>query len=67
MYFKRLLDPGDVGRIVELLEEASALEFSRALLKSHCERALDALSRAPVSSAGRGTLERLLQEMADEA
>ena len=67
MYFKRILDPEDVHRMVEILEEAHAMEFSRKLLASHCERAVDALSGAPISSVGRATLERLLREMTDEA
>jgi geranylgeranyl diphosphate synthase type I len=67
MYFKRILDPEDVHRMVEILEEASAMEFSRKLLESRCEKAVDALSGAPVSSTARATLERLLQEMMDEA
>jgi geranylgeranyl diphosphate synthase type I len=67
MYFKRILDPEDVRRIVEILEEASAMEFSRKLLESHCEKAVDALSGAPVSSTGQAILERLLQGMMDEA
>ena len=53
---------------VEILEEASAMEFSRKLLASHCERAVDALSRNTRLQRGDGRpLERLLQEMMDEA
>jgi len=63
MYFKRILDPEDVHRIVAILEESSAMKFSRGLLESHCEKALDALAGAPVSSTGRDTLERVLREI----
>ena len=67
MYFKRILDPDDVNRIVEILDEASAMEFSRKLLESHCEKAMDAVAGAPLSSAALNTLERTLHEIRAEA
>jgi geranylgeranyl diphosphate synthase type I len=61
IYFKRVLEPGDVRRIVQILDGCSAREFSRELVHGHCQRAMGALSRAPLSERGRETLQRLCQ------
>ena len=63
LYFKRLLEPADVGRIVEILEESSSMEFCRGLVEDRCLDALGALESVSLSDGSRGTLERLLQEL----
>ena len=63
VYFKRVLEPQDVQRVLSILDERSAREYAREKVVSYCQRAMESLEGVAISPWGRGEMERLCQEV----
>ncbi len=60
LYFKRVLEPGDVQRIVAVLNEVRAQEYARQAARGQYDEAMTQLNGLPLSAAGK----RDVQEVA---
>ena len=60
LYFKRVLEPPDVQQIISILEGMSAREYAEDKIRSYCRQAMDSLENVPLSTWGRGELEKVV-------
>ena len=63
LYFKRILEPQDVVRIGEILEEQGALDSCVGRVEEYCQTALNALEGTDLSSWGRAQLEQMCTDL----
>ena len=66
IYFKRVLEPQDVQRLVGILEEGSALEYARDRVREYCEKATDSLDGLALSPPGKEELQRTCRRLMGE-
>ena len=59
LYLKRVLNPTDVPRLVQILDEVGAREFCREVAEQAAEEALAALARAGISDQALGEFREL--------
>ena len=52
VYFKRVMDPEDIEKVVEVLDRLGAREFSEEMADTLCQEAIKALDEAGSSSQG---------------
>ncbi len=64
IYFKRVLDPDDVVKLRELLDEMGAREAGERLVAGYLSEAAAALDVAGISPEGKRDIERLLDAVA---
>ncbi len=64
IYFKRVLDPDDVVKLRELLDEMGAREAGERLVAGYLSEAAEALDVAGISPEGKRDIERLVDAVA---
>jgi len=52
VYFKRVMDPEDIEKIIGVLDSLGAREFSQDMADTLCQEAIQALNEAGASSQG---------------
>ena len=65
IYFKRVLEPSDLPKLLEVLEDVGAIESSRELLDQHVLSARTALESAGLSSEGQKLLTESLESLVE--
>jgi geranylgeranyl diphosphate synthase type I len=60
IYFKRVLEPGDLVKLREVLEGLGARDGCERMIQRYRQEALDSLEAAGISSEGRADIERLV-------
>ena len=61
IYFKRVLEPSDVGQIRDMLDESDARKFAEDTAMSYHQKAMDSLKGLPETSWSAGRLEDMVQ------
>ncbi|MBI2855341.1 MAG: polyprenyl synthetase family protein [Chloroflexi bacterium] len=59
VYFKRVMEPGDVIRIIEVMDNLGARELSQEKADTLCQEAIQALDGAHLSAQGKDQLAEL--------
>jgi len=65
IYFKRILEPADLPKLLEVLEDVGAIDASREVLGQHALSARTALESAGLSSEGLKLLTESLDSMVE--
>ena len=63
IYFKRVLEPPDIQKIMDILSESSAFEYAQERVDEYCQKAMRALEGIDISAWGRAELEKLCQKL----
>jgi geranylgeranyl pyrophosphate synthase len=63
IYFKRVLEPEDVERVVNILNEVSALEYAETKVEELCRTALDFLEGVDLSTWGLTEIQKLCRRI----
>jgi geranylgeranyl diphosphate synthase type I len=63
IYFKRVLEPEDVERVINILNEGSALEYAEMKVEELCRTALDSLKGVDLSAWGREEMRKLCRHI----
>lgn len=63
LYFKRVLEPDDVGAVRQVLEELGAREYCEGLVGQYRTEAEEAVAGAGVSSEGAAAVNRLVDSL----
>ena len=61
VYFKRVMEPEDIQKVVEVLDRLGTREFSQEMADTLCREAIEALNEAGLSSQGLEELSGLAQ------
>ena len=63
-YFRRVLEPADVGRLRELVDEMAVRDACEKLIERYREESAQALASAPAASEeGRAAIQALSDEL----
>ena len=65
IYFKRILEPADLPKLLEVLEDVGAIEASREVLDRHALSARTALESAGLDSEGQKLLTESLESLVE--
>ena len=63
IYFKRVLEPEDARRVVNILNESSALEYAERMVDHYCQAAIQSLEGLDLPSSAREDLQEMCRHV----